>query len=176
MSAQFATESPRSMASFEPRELRAAFGQFATGITVVTTCTADGRKVGLTVNSFSSLSLDPPLILWSLVKHSPSLQVFCDAPYFAINVLSEEQHGVARQFATPAKDKFAGVESELGTHGLPLLVDAIAHFECSRAHVYEGGDHLIFVGKVEKFSTFERRPLLFHKGAFQQLATEETMS
>lgn len=174
MSAQLTVEPHDPKIGFDPKELRAAFGQFATGITVVTTCTKAGGKVGLTVNSFSSLSLDPPLILWSLVKHSPSLQIFCDAPHFAINVLSEEQHGVARQFATPVKDKFAGIDSQLGTHGVPLLVNALAHFECSRAQVYEGGDHLIFVGKVERFSTFERRPLLFHKGAFQQISATET--
>ncbi|CAM3786785.1 flavin reductase family protein [Polaromonas hydrogenivorans] len=170
MSTNNATASHEAQSKIDPREMRSAFGKFATGVTVVTTRAAEGHLVGLTVNSFSSLSLDPPLILWSLVKHSPNLQVFCDAPHFAINILSADQQGIARQFATPVKDKFVGVDSDLSTHGIPLLADALAHFECSLAHVYEGGDHLIFVGKVEKFSTFERCPLLFHGGDFQQIA------
>lgn len=170
MSSQATVDAIDPKPTIDPRQLRAAFGQFATGVTVVTTKAQDGQLVGLTVNSFSSLSLNPPLVLWSLVKHSPNLQVFCDAPYFAVNVLSVHQDGVARQFATPVKNKFIGIESELSEQGVPLLAEAVAHFECSLAHVYEGGDHMIFVGKVENFRTFDNRPLLFHGGAFQQFS------
>lgn len=172
MSTNTATALIEPKSIFEPRKLRAAFGQFATGVAVVTTRALDGRLVGLTINSFSSLSLDPPLITWSLVKHSPNLQVFIDAPNFAINILSEDQNGIASQFATPDKDKFINIDSDLNAHGVPLLANALAHFECSLLRIYEGGDHLMFVGKVEKFNTFERRPLLFHGGAFKKILAD----
>ena len=157
-------------APIDARALRRAFGQFATGVTIVTTRTPEGQTVGLTVNSFSSVSIDPPLVLWSLSKRSPNLQLFCDAPHFCINVLAEHQLEIASQFAKPLPDKFAGIEVVDGACGGPLLADAVAHFECSRFEVYEGGDHLIFLGRVEQFCIFDRRPLLFHGGSFQQLA------
>lgn len=161
---------PNCAPDLEPRALRKAFGQFATGVTIVTMRAPSGQTVGLTVNSFSSLSIDPPLVLWSLAKRSPNLQLFREAPHFCINVLAEDQHQIASQFATPIKDKFAGVQVEPGLHGSPVLANAVAHFECSRHDVYEGGDHLIFLGKVEQFCIFDKRPLLFHGGSFQQLA------
>jgi flavin reductase (DIM6/NTAB) family NADH-FMN oxidoreductase RutF len=165
------TARPASPPRFEPRELRKAFGQFATGVTIVTTQSPSGQMIGLTVNSFSSLSIDPPLVLWSLAKRSPNLQVFCEATHFCINVLAHDQHAIASQFATPAPDKFAGVKVEPGQTGMPLLANTVAHFECSRSEVHDGGDHLIFIGEVEQFRIFERPPLLFHGGAFQQLAS-----
>ncbi|NMG15774.1 flavin reductase family protein [Aromatoleum bremense] len=155
------------------RELRHAFGQFATGVTVITARAADGRAIGLTANSFSSLSLDPPLILWSLVQRSPNLQAFLDASHFAVNVLREDQEATARQFATPLLDKFDGITWQPGADGAPLLAHSLAQFECHMVRSHEGGDHVIFIGHVERFRRFSGRPLLFHGGAFQQIASEE---
>ena len=160
--------------AFDPRELRKAFGQFATGVTVVTTLAPTGQMIGLTVNSFASLSIDPPLVLWSLAKHSPNLQAFREASHFCVNVLAEDQHSLALQFSRPANDKFAGVAHEPGMAGIPLLSRSIARFECSRSAVHEGGDHLIFIGQVQRYQTFEQPPLLFHGGSFQQLAAAAT--
>jgi len=152
---------------FDPRELRRALGQFATGVTVVTTCAEDGRRVGVTANSFTSLSLDPPLVLWCLSKEAPSLPAFETASHFAINVLGATQHYLSRQFATPAEDKFAGVDFQEGPGGVPILGGVLAHFVCRNVRHVEAGDHVIVIGEVERFEAFDGEPLVFHSGAYR---------
>lgn len=152
------------------RDFRRALGQFATGVTVVTARTPDGRRVGVTVNSFSSVSLDPPLVLWSLSRQAPSLADFTHAAYFAINVLSANQHHLSRQFSTPLPDKFSGVEFSEGSAGVPLLSGVNAHFVCRNVRQYDGGDHIIFLGEVEDYKYTDGEPLVFHSGRYR-LAT-----
>ena len=151
---------------FDRRDYRRALGQFATGVTVVTARASDGRKVGVTVNSFSSVSLDPPLILWSLSRQTPSFIDFTNATHFAVNVLESRQHHLSRQFSTPLPDKFAGVEFGEGTGGVPLLHGAIAQFVCRKVRQYDGGDHVILVGEVEQYKYNEGEPLVFHSGRY----------
>jgi flavin reductase (DIM6/NTAB) family NADH-FMN oxidoreductase RutF len=152
---------------FDRRDYRKALGQFATGVTVVTARACDGRKVGVTVNSFSSVSLDPPLILWSISRQTPSFTDFSNATHFAVNVLESRQHHLSRQFSTPVPDKFAGVEFGEGTGGVPLLHGAIAQFVCRKVRQYDGGDHVILVGEVEHYKYNEGEPLVFHSGRYR---------
>jgi flavin reductase (DIM6/NTAB) family NADH-FMN oxidoreductase RutF len=152
---------------FDRRDYRRALGQFATGVSVVTACTPDGRRIGITVNSFSSVSLDPPLILWSLARNAGSFQDFCRATHFAVNVLEARQHHLSRQFSTPLPDKFAGVECTDGRAGCPLLNGAISHFVCRKVRQYDGGDHVIFLGEVEEYKYQEGEPLVFHSGRYR---------
>ncbi len=152
------------------RDFRRALGQFATGVAVVTTRTSDGRKAGVTVNSFSSVSLDPPLVLWSLSRQAPSFTDFTHATHFAINVLAANQHHISRQFSTPLPDKFAGVEFVEGPAGVPLLQGVNAHFFCRNVRQYDGGDHVIFLGEVEDYKYTDGEPLVFHSGRYR-LAT-----
>ena len=151
---------------FDRRDFRRALGQFATGVTVVTTRASDGRRVGVTVNSFSSVSLNPPLILWSLSRQAPSFPDFVRASHFAVNVLEAKQHHLSRQFSTPLPDKFAGVDSVEGTGGVPLLDGVIAQLVCRKVKEYDGGDHVIFLGEVEQYKWAEGEPLVFHSGRY----------
>ncbi len=152
---------------FDRRDFRKALGQFSTGVTVITTRAMDGRRVGMTANSFSSVSLDPPLVLWSLARQAPSLADFTGASHFAINVLAANQHHLSRQFSTPQADKFGGVDCCEGTAGVPLLNGTIARFVCRNVRQYDGGDHLIFIGEVERYDRFDGEPLVFHSGYYQ---------
>jgi len=151
---------------FDRRGFRRALGQFATGVAIVSARGRDARPVGLTVNSFSSVSLDPPLVLWSLAKHSPSYADFAAATHFAINVLAADQHHLSRKFSTPISDKFAGVDCTDGPAGCPLLNGATAHFICRRVREFDGGDHVIFLGEVEDYEWREGEPLIFHSGRY----------
>ena len=151
---------------FDRRGFRRALGQFATGVAIVSARGKDAKPVGLTVNSFSSVSLDPPLVLWSLSKHSPSYAEFAAATHFAINVLAADQHHLSRKFSTPVPDKFAGVDCEDGLGGCPLLGGATAHFICRRVREFDGGDHVIFLGEVEDYKWREGEPLIFHSGRY----------
>jgi flavin reductase (DIM6/NTAB) family NADH-FMN oxidoreductase RutF len=157
----------RSAERFDPRELRRALGQFATGVMVATARAKDGSRVGVTANSFASLSLDPPLVLWCLDRAAPSLPVFTAAAHFAVNVLCAGQHYLSRQFATPAEDKFAGVDCEDGPAGVPLLGGVLASFVCRNVRQVEAGDHVIVIGEVEHFETFDGEPLVFHSGTYR---------
>jgi flavin reductase (DIM6/NTAB) family NADH-FMN oxidoreductase RutF len=152
---------------FDRRDYRRALGQFATGVTVMTTRAADGRRVGVTVNSFSSVSLDPPLILWSLSRQTSSLADFTSATHFVVNVLESKQHHLSRQFSTPLSDKFAGVDYSDGPAGLPVLKGLIAQFVCRKVREYDGGDHVILVGEVEQYQYSEGEPLVFHSGRYR---------
>lgn len=155
---------------FDRRDLRRALGQFATGVTVITTRAGDGRRVGLTANSFTSLSLDPPLVLWCLGKAAPSMSEFVECDHFAVNVLAADQHHLSRQFSTPSIDKFDGIEVIDGVGGVPLLNGAIARFTCRHVRHHDGGDHVIFIGEVEQYEALEGEPLVFHSG-FYRVAT-----
>lgn len=159
--------SRKSIQPFDSREFRRALGRFATGITVVTARAADGTIAGLTVNSFNSVSLDPPLVLWSLGRDSPSHEIFEAASHFAVNVLSSEQMEISNQFARSGGNKFAGVDWTPGTHGAPLLPGCCAWFECRVAARHPGGDHTIFIGEVEKIrDDVTRAPLVYFGGEY----------
>jgi flavin reductase (DIM6/NTAB) family NADH-FMN oxidoreductase RutF len=121
----------------------------------------------VTANSFSSVSLEPPLVLWCLDKRASSLPAFVECTQFAVNVLAAEQHHLSRQFATPADDKFAGVEAADGPGGIPLLDGVVARYLCRNLRQIDAGDHLIFLGEVEAYDTFEREPLVFHSGVYR---------
>lgn len=152
---------------FDRRDLRKALGQFATGVTVVTTRALTGRCVGMTANSFSSLSLEPPLILWSVARSAPSFAEFVTGSHFAINVLASNQHNVSRQFSTAHVDKFSGIGWRDGIANVPLLEGTIACFECRNAKQYDGGDHVIMVGEVERYCYMDGEPLVFHSGCYR---------
>ncbi len=152
---------------FDRRDFRRALGQFATGVTVVTARASDGRKIGVTVNSFSSVSLNPPLILWSLARQAPSFADFTSCTHFAVNVLEAKQHHLSRQFSTPWPDKFAGVDFAEGKAGVPIMSGAIAQFVCRKVKQYDGGDHVIFLGEVEEYKYSDGEPLVFHSGRYR---------
>jgi len=158
--------SETTVSAFDERDFRNALGRFATGITVITTLGPNGKPVGLTANSFSAVSLAPPLILWCLGKHASSLPAFRDGRYFAINILEVAQRDLSHRFATPAKNKFAGLDWVPGIGGIPLLRGSLARFECRNAEQYDGGDHTIFVGAVERYSHTDGEPLLFNAGKY----------
>src|SRR5215210_67181 len=153
--------------SFSAQEFRAALGMFATGVTIVTARAADGKIIGLTANSFNSVSLAPPLVLWSLSRAAASMAVFSAGSHYAINVLASDQKELAERFASRGADRWAGVTFETGTGGAPLLHGAAASFECFNRSRYEEGDHVIFVGEVERCTRRQgSSPLLFHGGRF----------
>lgn len=150
-----------------PDLFRAALGRFATGVTIVTAQSPDGSLVGLTASSFNSVSLQPPLILWSLSRQSSVMPVCQSVSHYAINVLSAQQKELAIRFASKGVDRWAGVPYAEGAHGSPLLEGAIATFECFNRSRYEEGDHIIFVGEVLHCQhRSELRPLLYHGGRF----------
>jgi 3-hydroxy-9,10-secoandrosta-1,3,5(10)-triene-9,17-dione monooxygenase reductase component len=148
------------------RQFRDALGAFATGVTIVTTRDQSQHDVGLTANSFNSVSLDPPMVLWSLSKTSLNLAAFIAAKHFAVHVLASDQDNLSTVFARRGIDKFAGLILDRGVGNVPLLEGCSARFECRTEFQYEGGDHVIFVGQVEKFDHFNRAPLLFHSGRY----------
>jgi len=153
--------------SFTQAEFRAALGMFATGVTIVTARAANGKLVGLTANSFNSVSLHPPLVLWSLARAAGSLAVFSTGSHYAINVLAADQQELAQRFAAQGVDRWAGVAHREGAAGAPLLAGAAATFECYNRSRYEEGDHVIFVGEVERCAHRSgAAPLLFHGGRF----------
>ena len=149
--------------------LRGALGRFATGVTLVTCLDADGQPAGLTVNSFGALSLEPPLVLWSLRRVSPSLVAFDAARHFAINVLGESQLDLSRRFASPVADKFAEGEWHVGQGGVPVLNASAAVFECETASRQDAGDHRLFIGRVLRFQDGGLPPLVFHAGRYHGL-------
>jgi flavin reductase (DIM6/NTAB) family NADH-FMN oxidoreductase RutF len=150
----------------EPSTFRTVLGKFVTGVTVITACCDDGTTVGVTVSSFNTLSLDPPFILWSLSLHAPSLQLFRACDFFAVNILAHDQGAIAKQFAKPAADKFHGIETQQGLHGMPLIMNAAAHLECEFEYRYPGGDHELIVGRVLSASGSQIAPLAYGQGQF----------
>lgn len=152
--------------TFDAAAFRKALGSFATGVTIITTRDTAGSPVGLTVNSFNSVSLDPPLVLWSLAQTSNCLSIFRRAPFWAVHVLSSEQETLSGRFSRRSEDKFAGAELEPGLGQVPLLRGCSARFQCRTAFQYEGGDHVIFVGEVLAFDRADVAPLVFHAGHY----------
>ncbi|MDR2128686.1 MAG: flavin reductase family protein [Burkholderiaceae bacterium] len=140
---------------------------FATGVAIMTTRAADGSPVGLTVNSFASVSLDPPLVLWSLSRKSGSLPAFRQATHYAILVLAVEQKALAECFAKSGVDRWQGLPITAGVGDVPLLPDCAATFECQSHAQHEAGDHIILVGEVQRVTLRQQaRPLLFHGSRF----------
>lgn len=160
----------RVLPPFEARQLRNALGRFPTGVTVITTRTPDGRREGLTANSFAALSLDPPLVVWSLNSGSKSLAGFQRAGQFAINVLGAHQADLSHHFARSSEDKFEGLNVHAGLGECPLLQDALACFECETHRAIELGDHWLFVGRVMRFGFREGALLAFHAGKYASVA------
>ncbi|QIM50405.1 flavin reductase family protein [Pusillimonas sp. DMV24BSW_D] len=142
-------------------KLRSALAQFATGVAVITTVTSDNANVGLTVNSFSSVSLSPPLVLWSLAKKSQNLKLFEERHAFAVNVLTTAQVEVSNRFARAVDDRFRDIDWKPGIDAVPLISGCVATFECRTRHIIDAGDHKIFIGEVVRFNSDSAEPLLF---------------
>ena len=157
---------PSMTTEFDPKAFRRALGNFATGVTVITACTPEGVQTGVTANSFNSVSLDPALVLWSIMKTSGSVEIFEKASHFAINVLAADQIHLSNHFARPSDDKFAGIQYAAGLGNAPLLPDCAARFQCENYQRIDGGDHWILIGKVVAFDDIGRAPLLYHAGAY----------
>jgi len=167
------TRSPRAeKREFDTRHFRHALSQFATGVTIITTRLADGQFLGLTASSFNSVSLEPPLILWSLGNHANSMPVFSGNSHYVVNVLAADQGWLAEQFASKKTDRFEGVEFELSRTGHPILKGASAWFECHNRSRYPEGDHVIFVGEVEHCAFSPQAPLVYHSGQFLNIASK----
>jgi len=158
--------------AIDARELRNILGHFITGVTVITTRDIDGKPFGLTANAFSSLSLDPPLVLICVDKKVDCYACFEGSKVFAVNFLSEEQEHLSRRFATKGIEKFEGVPYKTGEGGIPLLEGALGYIECKLAGGYDGGDHTIYVGEILDAAAAGERPLLFFKGKYYRLPQE----
>lgn len=152
--------------SFDSNRFRQALGAFTTGVTIVTTVDAAGNPIGVTANSFNSVSLAPPMVLWSLARTSTNIGAFLAARHFAVHVLASDQQALATRFSQKGADRFAGLPVGRGIDGIALLDGCAARFECRTAFQYEGGDHVIFVGEVLNFEHCEREPLVFKRGRF----------
>ena len=158
---------PPSDSPCDPRLFRDALGCFGTGVTVVTTRDDEGRLYGVTANSFNSVSLSPPMVLWSLSLNAPSNPVFRKAPLFVVNVLNGDQEEIAMRFARAHPDKFSGIPHTLTDEGLPVIDNAAAHFLCRNDHLAYGGDHNIFIATVLRFShQAQSDPLFYWRGKF----------
>lgn len=151
---------------FDSRHFRNALSQFATGVTIITTRLPDGTFLGLTASSFNSVSLDPPLVLWSLAQGASSLPVFTGNSHYVINVLAGDQAALAERFAMRIDNRFEGVDFDLSHTGLPILKGVSAWFECHNRSRYPEGDHVIFVGEVERCEVMPKPALVFHCGKF----------
>jgi len=154
--------------ALDARHLRSCLGMFATGVTIVTTRAEDGGFIGLTANSFNSLSLDPPLVLWSLHERAGSVAAFTGASHFAVNVLDARQLGLALRFSRPGTNRFAGVTVHAGLGGAPLIDGALAWFECETRTHHSYGDHLLFIGEVRRCARAPGTPLVFQQGTFAE--------
>ncbi len=158
-----------SETEFSPQAFRRALGNFATGVTIVTARSPEGEKVGVTASSFNSLSMDPPLVLWSSMKDAKSCAIFESASHFAVNILASDQMDMSNHFARRQEDKFAGIDWEEGIGGAPIFDNCAGRFQCETYDKLDGGDHWIFVGKVIAFDDFGRSPLCFHQGSYSMV-------
>jgi flavin reductase (DIM6/NTAB) family NADH-FMN oxidoreductase RutF len=168
-----ASELASDNSAIDPRDFRNALGTFATGVTIVTAMSTEGRPYGITCNSFASVSLNPPLVLWSLGMFSQGLPIFQNASHFAVNVLDASQQTLAMQFAKSSGDKFAGVSWIPGLGNAPVLSGVVANFQCRAVNRYYGGDHVIFLGAVEAYAYGRNDPLLFARGSFGQFLADD---
>jgi 3-hydroxy-9,10-secoandrosta-1,3,5(10)-triene-9,17-dione monooxygenase reductase component len=155
--------------SFTQMEFRQALGGFATGVTIITTLGRNGQKVGMTANSFNSVSLDPPLILWSLGRQANCHDDFIAAEYFAVHILASDQQQLSNRFAETGSDRFADLDCSQGLSGIPILPHYSTCFQCKMTQQYDGGDHIIITGEVIEFTDNQLQPLLFHRGNYKQL-------
>ena len=167
-----ANELASDSSPIDPRDFRSALGTYATGVTIITAAGADGKPYGFTCNSFASVSLNPPLVLWSLVLYSSSLSVFQNASHFAVNVLGASQQALANKFSKSSEDKFVGVDWTSGIGNAPLLMECVANFQCRAVNRYYGGDHVIFLGAVEDYAYNRNEPLLFARGGYGRFVAE----
>ncbi len=168
--------STKPLEKFDPRDLRNAFGTFATGVTIVTTCETTGTPRGFTANSFTSVSLDPPLVLICIGKNAASMDVFCgDSTGFAVNILSEGQEEVSGLFATQRPDKFDIADWKSGVSGMPLIDGTNAWFECERENVVDAGDHVILIGRVTDYGYERGSPLGYVNGGYFTLELEQSL-
>ena len=156
----------------DPEKTRIAFSTFATGVCIVT-ASDDGKPIGMTVSSFNSVSLDPPLVLWSVGTHAPEYQAFCRAEHYVIHILSSDQVALSNRFATPGIDKFESLDTSWSEQGVPILADTLARFHCSARHNYPAGDHNILVGAVNEVSSIdpvtEGAPLLYFASGYRKV-------
>lgn len=163
--------------TIDPRDFRRALSQFPTGVTVVTTLDAQGQPIGVTASSFNSVSLDPPLILWSVEKRAYSAEIFRTAEYFAVNVLANDQIPLSNRFAGRGEDKFRDMTWTSGLGGCPVFPGVAALFQCRTWNVYDGGDHLIVVGEVAGYShAADKAPLVFAQGSYAVTATHPAVA
>ena len=162
-SAKYLEGEPRGV---DTGEFRRALGAFPTGGAIITTRVPEGYPVGMTCNSFNSVSLDPPLVLWSLAKAARSRGLFEGARHWAVNLLSSDQEALSNQFAKAGENKFVGIETVCGIGDVPLFTGCCARFQCERHAIFDGGDHIILVGRVLEFDRLERKPLVFHSGKY----------
>lgn len=168
-----ANEFASDNSQIDPRDFRNALGTYATGVTIITAAAPDGKPYGLTCNSFASVSLNPPLVLWSLVVYSSSLAIFQNASHFTVNVLGASQQALANKFAKSSDDKFTGVDWAPGLGNAPVLAESVANFQCRSVNRYYGGDHVIFLGAVEAYTYNAKEPLLFARGAFGRFMADD---
>ena len=157
----------RAVNALDSGEFRRALGHYATGVTVITAQAPGGQLVGITANSFNSVSLDPPMVLWSLARSSSGFDLFSSAGHFCVNILAADQVELSNHFARRNPDKFSNLDFEAGAGGAPVLGDCAANFQCRTAFTYEGGDHLIFVGEVLAFHHTGKSGLVFHEGQYR---------
>jgi len=162
-----------AMTEFSSVDFRRCLGEFITGVTVITTVGLDGKRYGLTANSFSSVSLDPPLILWSLRLNATNFPIYSTAETFAVNILAEDQVDVSNRFAKSGPDRFEGVAFSEGTDGLPLIDGCVAQLECKREATYPGGDHVVFIGRVQRIRNAGRKPLALRSGKYMVVHPHE---
>ncbi len=155
--------------SFEGRELRNALGRFATGVCLITTVTEEGVPMALTANSFSSVSLDPPLVLWNLQDSSDVYDIFATPKHFAINVLALEQQDLSNQYAKKGQHEIEAAHFDAGKFGAPIIKNALVSFECELETTHPGGDHLIIVGRILDMQERAGEPLLFYAGGYREL-------
>ncbi len=157
------------MNEFDAREFRNALGDYATGVTIITTLDAAGQAIGLTVNSFTSVSLDPPLVLWSIDQGSPLFDGFMQAGHYAVHVLQQDQQELAHSFSDDDDARFLEISYETGIAGLPLLQTYSALFQCEIESRHTEGDHVILIGRVISLDNESTAPLVFHKGKYKRL-------
>lgn len=167
------TKESSSSPSFNPKRLRQTLGAFATGVTIITTLDNDRNPQGLTANSFTSVSLEPPLILVCIGKSSSNYELFTKTPHFAVNILAEEQRGLSKNFARSKTDKFANLNWYEGITGSPLLEECAAKLDCRVHQRLEVGDHLILIGEVADYEYTQRSPLIFHQGSYLDAALSQ---
>ena len=161
-----ANELSSGSSALDPRDFRNALGTFATGVTIITAMADDGKPYGLTCNSFASVSINPPLVLWSSSLYAQSLPAFQEGSHFVVNILAFDQIPLSNKFAKQSDDKFIDTDHVVSESGAPVIIGAAAHFECRNEFRHYGGDHIIFIGHVERFAYTDRPTLMFCRGKY----------